>query len=525
MNRIALVMSVLFCFQIAQKPLLSQVTAPPFTITLEEVTYSDWPGIHSFALGEWDGRWLIMTGRTGGLHGFLPPTPFPIIDANKQIHLFDPETGDYLSANMFTLPESVQDQLQSTNAQFFQRGKYLYIIGGYGHQQATDSMVTYPSLLAVDLEMMSNLIDANESVAPAIRSLADTLFEVSGGEIGLIGDTIYLFGGHIFAGEYSKPAGPQFYQKYTDALKKFTLTDDGETILIHDISVIKDTTVFHRRDLNFEQILLPGEEEALAAFSGVFQYEADWVWFSPVYVTSDGYSEDEAFYQKLNHYTCPVMSIYDSVSQNYYATLFGGIGQYYYDEDDDTIKQDLNVPFVNDISTIIKYADGSTEQYPQPIQFDALLGSNAEFILNNSIPHYNNRVIKLHDINGSVLAGYIYGGIDALIPNFTPSTASNRLFKVWINYTAPVAIQNVSINDISIYPNPVSGEIIISNSSLKNIEQIQIINQLGETMPLLQAKCMAGSSITIDVSVFAPGLYIVKMFGEDNVLTKQLIKL
>ncbi|MBP8249782.1 MAG: hypothetical protein KAX72_06740, partial [Chitinophagales bacterium] len=70
MNRIALVMSVLFCFQIAHKPLLSQVTAPPFTITLEEVTYSDWPGIHSFALGEWDGRWLIMTGRTGGLHGF-----------------------------------------------------------------------------------------------------------------------------------------------------------------------------------------------------------------------------------------------------------------------------------------------------------------------------------------------------------------------------------------------------------------------------------------------------------------------
>ena len=87
-------MSVLFCFQIAQKPLLSQVTAPPFTITLEEVTYSDWPGIHSFALGEWDGRWLIMTGRTGGLHGFLPPTPFPIIDANKQIHLFDRRIGD-----------------------------------------------------------------------------------------------------------------------------------------------------------------------------------------------------------------------------------------------------------------------------------------------------------------------------------------------------------------------------------------------------------------------------------------------
>lgn len=88
-----------------------------------------------------------------------------------------------------------------------------------------------------------------------------------------------------------------------------------------------------------------------------------------------------------------------------------------------------------------------------------------------------------------------------------------------------VAVNNVPINEINIYPNPVSGEITISNSSLKNLEQIQIINQLGEVMPLLQAKCMAGSSITIDVSAFASGLYIVKMFGDDRVITKQLIKL
>lgn len=517
--------TILLLAGICQNPLSAQVAPPPFTITLEEVTYNDWPGLHSFAIGEWDGRWLIATGRTGGLHGFLPPTPFPILEANKQIHLFDPVTGDYASANIFGLPAGIQDQLQCTNPQYFQRDNYLYIIGGYGHQQATDSMVTFPSLLAIDLEMIADLIDAGESVEPAIRQVEDTLFEVSGGEIGLLQDEIYLYGGHVFAGEYSKPAGPQFYQKYTDALKKFKLTDDGTTISITDVEIIKDTTVFHRRDLNFEQIMLPGEVEALAAFSGVFQYEADWVWFSPVYISAAGYTEDESFYQKLNNYTCPVMSIYDSVSQNYFATLFGGIGQYYYDEDDDTIKQDLNVPFVNDISTIIKYADGITEQYPQPIHFDALLGSNAEFILNQDIPHYNNRVIKLHDLNGTVLAGYIFGGIDALIPNFTPSAASNQLFKVWINYTAPVAVNNVPINEINIYPNPVSGEITISNSSLKNLEQIQIINQLGEVMPLLQAKCMAGSSITIDVSAFASGLYIVKMFGDAHVITKQLIKL
>lgn len=507
------------------KPLSAQVSAPPFTITLEEVTYSEWPGMHSFALGEWDGRWLIMTGRVGGLHGFLPPTPFPVIEANKQIHLFDPETGDYASANMLTLPAEIQDQLQCTNPQFFQRDKYLYIVGGYGHQEATDSMVTFPSLLAIDLEMMADLIDAGTSVEPAIRRLEDTLFEVSGGEIGLIDDVIYLFGGHIFAGEYSKPAGPQFFQKYTDALKKFKLSDDGVTISISEIEVIKDTAVFHRRDLNFEQIILPGEEEALAAFSGVFQYEADWVWFSPVYITQDGYTEDESFFQKLNHYTCPVMGIYDSVTQNYYATLFGGIAQYYYDEDDDTIKQDLNVPFVNDISTIIKYADGTTEQFPHQIQFDALLGSNAEFILNENIPHYDNRVIQLHHINGEVLAGYIFGGIDALIPNFTPSSASNRLFKVWINYTAPVNITNDEIKELSIFPNPTDYSITINNPAGNTFQKIEIINPLGEIVFSKNQTLSPGFRTTINLLSYQPGLYIVKLYSENNIVTKQFIKM
>ena len=52
--------------------LSAQTGEKPYSITLEEVTWADWPGLHSFVKGEWDGRWIIMTGRTGGLHGFLP---------------------------------------------------------------------------------------------------------------------------------------------------------------------------------------------------------------------------------------------------------------------------------------------------------------------------------------------------------------------------------------------------------------------------------------------------------------------
>lgn len=509
---------------ILSNPLQAQVAAPPFTITLEENTFTDWPGLHSFALGEWDNRWFVMTGRSGGLHGFIPPNTFPVLEANLQIHQFDPETGEYNSTNLLSLPENIRDQLHGTNAQHFQRGKYLYIVGGYGNQAATDSLVTYPSMLAVDLALLGDLMAAGASLEPAIRIVEDTLFMVSGGEIGLLDDDIYLFGGHVFGGEYSKPAGPQFYQAYTNSLKKFKITDDGTTINITDVSITTDTAVFHRRDLNFVPIMQPGEVEALVAFSGVFQYEGDFVWFSPVYVTPDGYVQDEAFYQKLNNYTCPVMGVYDSVSQNYYATLFGGIGQYYYKEEEDTIKQDLNVPFVNDISTIIKYADGTTTQYPQPIHFDGLLGTNAAFILNDAIPHYNNKIIQLHHVNGTQLAGYIYGGIDALIPNFTPSTASNRLFKVWINYEQPVSTVQLEKYDIAIYPNPANNTLNINNGLSEVITKIEIINQLGEVIATEATSIQPGYTKSVDIQNLPLGLYYIKLQAHETLLVKSWIK-
>lgn len=515
---------VVLFVEIAHNPLSAQVAAPPFTISLEESTYSDWPGLHSFALGEWDNQWFIMTGRSGGLHGFIPPNTFPATEANSEIHQFDPVSGEYHSANITDLPQDMRDQLQSTNPQHFQRGQYLYIVGGYGYQEATDSLITFPALLAVDLALLADLIPAGESITSAFRQISDTLFEVSGGEIGVLDDKIYLFGGHIFAGEYSKPTGPQFFQQYTNALKKFNLNDDGVNITISDIEIIKDTAVFHRRDLNFVSIITPGEQEVLAAFSGVFQYEGDFVWFTPVYIDASGYTEDESFFQKLNNYTCPVMGVYDSVSQNYYATFFGGIGQYYYKEEEDTIKQDLNVPFVNDISTIIKYADGTTEQYPQPIQFDALLGSNAVFVLNNAIPHYTNEVIQLHNINGNVLAGYIYGGIDALIPNFTPSTASNRLFKVWINYEKPADINDIKKEEITIFPNPTNNQITIQNETANSIFKIEILNQIGEIVFNDDQTILFGNQSVINISAFLPGIYFVKLYTAEGLEIKELVK-
>lgn len=506
--------------------LSAQTGEKPYSITLEEVTFPEWPGMHSFVIGEWEGKWLLMTGRTGGLHGFLPPDPFPVIEANNKIRMLDPITGEMWSSFTNTLPDAMSDQLRSTNAQYFQRDKYLYIVGGYGKDTTSDILITFPNLLAVDLEQLTEALINDTEIISSFRQLTDTFFCVTGGEIEVLpnDEKIYLFGGHVFTGEYTKPASDAFTQTYTNELRKFTLEDDGINITISDAEQIKDTAVFHRRDLNFEPVVNPGEEFGLAAFAGVFQYEADWVWFNPVYVNETGFIMDEKFKQKLNAYTCPVMPVYDSVSQNYYSTFFGGISQFYHNEASDTIKEDMNVPFINDISTIIKYADGSTEQILEPIKFDALLGSNAVFILNADAPHYSNEVIQLHKIYGETLAGYIFGGIDALVPNFTPSSASNRLFKVWINYENPMAIVEGEFEQISIFPNPVNGTLILKNDSQKTIDSYQLINNLGEVLDAQEIKLLNGATCSINLKNISPGIYFLKLTSDSGSTVKKILK-
>ena len=73
-------------------------------------------------------------------------------------------------------------------------------------------------------------------------------------------------------------------------------------------------------DLNFDPVIFPGETSAAAAFSGVFQYEVDCMGKSGICYRGFVFA-DTAFSQLLNGYTCPVMTVFDSIEQNYYATF------------------------------------------------------------------------------------------------------------------------------------------------------------------------------------------------------------
>ena len=129
--------------------LRSQSDSLPFEIIIEECTFEHWPALHSFAFGEWQDKWIIITGRINGLHGFDPETAFPMEGANDQIWILDPVTGTSVGTDMTALDSSLISPLKSTNTQYIQIDWHLYIFGGYGYDEALEKYITFPTIIAV----------------------------------------------------------------------------------------------------------------------------------------------------------------------------------------------------------------------------------------------------------------------------------------------------------------------------------------------------------------------------------------
>lgn len=433
----------------------------PFSLEMEEITYKDWPGLHSFAFGEWSGYWIMMAGRSNGLHGFFPFTGFPNASANDKIWIMRPDNGKIWEQKLTTFNSDLADALRVSNPQFVQHGQYLYIVGGYGQRSSDQNFITFPNLVAVDLDaLVTAIVEGKGDVRNAFRLLKDERLRVCGAEMHELGDWIYLVGGHNFSGLYSKER-TEVVQTYTSEIRRFRILDNGTNLSIVDYSA-QAHAEYHRRDGNLGPIITPEGNKALAYYGGVFKPDADLPYLNPIYIQADKTRIDSSYEQVMCQYTCPILPIFDSQQRSMYSVFFGGISKHFYNSNQKKLVEDSNMPFVKDISVFIRQANGRSEEQILPLQFDELLGSNAKWIINAQAPQYENGVIKLDALSGRTLAGYIFGGIKAVIPNITPSSASNRLFRVYLRpqlSTHTIALEPVQFR---IYPNPSSNTVHLS---------------------------------------------------------------
>jgi hypothetical protein len=516
-----------------------QMGSNPFTLEFEAVNIPSAPNVHSFVFAQSNGKWLIIGGRTNGLHGFTPATGFPSATQNKNAFVIDPGTNQVWSRLLETdLSNVIADPLRSTNQQSVQVGNNLYVTGGYGLNNTSGQLSTFSVLSVIDVDGMINAVISGTTMLPYVKQLTDSRVRVTGGEMEYLDGYLYLMGGHNFNGVYFNTGQGTNNQVYTNSIKKFQVNVVGPLVTIANYTESIDTANFHRRDFNLVPAIKPNGSEYLIAYGGVFRYDEDLPFFNPIYLDGTGATVTTGFDQQLNQYTTAHMKLFDSTSKDMHTMFFGGTGMYYYDTVDMMIKVDSLVPFVDDISLVTRNNAGNFIETLYPIRMPGLLGTNAEFILNENIPQYDNGVIKFRDLNARTFVGYIFGGIKATGPNpgtggMGTSSASDVILKVYIR-PSWVDINNISTeipSDYRLsqnYPNPFNPSTKISFDITKgDFVKLAVYNALGQKVAdLVNKELSAGSyEVTWNAGTIAAGIYFYRLESGSFNETKKMIVL
>ena len=499
-----------------------------FQIELEEFQIAGAPGLQSFVVGANEaGEWLLLGGRTDGLHLRRPFESFLPNGNNTVIYVIDPYEDSVWSAPLSTLPTSLNEQLQSTNMEFIQRGDMLYITGGYAYSPTAGDHITFPYLTAVDVPGVIEAIKQGQPITPYFRQIQDSRIQVTGGYLGYLDSVFYLVGGQKFIGQYNPMGpghGPGFTQEYTNAIRTFKIPEQG-TLSITGYQEIVDTANLHRRDYNMVPQIFPDGSPGFTVFSGVFQYQVDVPWHNTVDITEAGYAVRPNFNQYLSQYHSAHVPIHDATAQTMHTIFFGGISRYTFDPVTHELVDDPDVPFVKTISRVTRFANDSVTEYELPVQMPGLLGASAEFIPEPSAPYKFGEILDLNGLPlGRYLVGYIFGGIESSQENIffindgTQSWPSQRVFRVFLDNT-PTGEKQVEpitgevIFHVALYPNPTDSQVKITFGIPAAMEvQVHISSLQGQYLKVLDFGHLVKGTYEYELetsSFLAKGVYLV----------------
>ena len=428
--------------------LVAAQTTFNYDVVLTPVTVSGLPGLHSFAFAQHNGKWLLIGGRKDGIHARQPFNAFPGAENNTDIYVVDIATHQSWSASVNSLSTGIKEQLQSTNMNFYQDGDALFIIGGYAYATSAANHKTFDNLTSVDVPNLMNAIVAGTPITSYFKQISNANFAISGGQLGKIGSTFYLVGGHRFDGRYNPMNNPTFTQTYSNAIRKFTIDNSGASLSIANYEEIVDAVHLHRRDYNLLPQVFPNGELGYTISSGVFQIAANLPFLYPVDIKAGGYYPQTQFNQYLSNYHSGKACLYDASLNQMHNLFFGGMSQYYYQAG--SLIQDDTVPFVKTISRTTRTATGDLYEYQLPVEMPNLKGAGAEFIPNENLPHYGNEVIQLSNITADqFVIGHLYGGIlssstSAFTDNQTNLTSADpTVYEVSLVKTTPLNVQQI----------------------------------------------------------------------------------
>jgi hypothetical protein len=411
----------------------------PFTLDIETSSTSLPKGLQSYAFAVYKGKWLFVSGVTGGLHGFNPDDDnFPPNEQSTNIYVVDIKkkktyTKSLLDKSSHLTAKEIE-ALSVVSPAYKQVGNTLYVIGGYGPDSEAGTFNTKQTLTAIDVPGLIRWVEKDEGSAKQnIRQTHSSIFQVSGGHLTQFDahSPFLIIFGQNFDGYYTSESGGD----YTEQVRTFRLMDNGDSLSVFAEEYKAKQPSYRRRDLNVIptiQLHKKHYENGYMALSGVFTEEGG-VWTVPVFIDTKGASsmpnpsKSSTFKQGMNNYNCACMGIFSKKSNHMHTILFGGLS--YETVEDGTFTQDSEIPFTNLVTDVVIDEHGQMKQYlldatyPEILSTEVnpgnplLFGTGACFIPASSSPLFPNGVFSLDSIKEKTLVGYIVGGIQSTLPN------------------------------------------------------------------------------------------------------------
>lgn len=506
-----------------------QTTSYQYVVSVNQLSKPNAPALQSFIHGVSGSKWLLFGGRTnaqkddGGLHdlnGNYASSSFVPVSFNEHIMVYDFGADTTYTMSISKLAQTIQSTgdlsenqeiaqkgrdianalnssirlFRNSNPLVVQEGNYLYVVGGYGFD-ISGKDTTYSTTDLVAKINVSGMIDFITGIVnygnfdDLIRIGNAEDLGVTGGEMHMIGGTLYACGGHNF-GSTAPQQAPFFGQKYRDAVYPFTVSNgSGTTDLVVNVqSPITDMVLdnlldsyyadqhskFRRRDGPIVPLLLTNPvtfniDEGVAFYSGVFLPDStgrsSQPWANALYIhpsyTADytikfdtlgvldttfaaNFTLDASYNQAAwNVYSCADFSVYDASTGEQHTFLPGGIG-------DGTTQAGFTNGYV--VATMDVGTGKSSNVHVDGL-FGAekapFYGAEAAFIpATSSITYYSTTQGQTEIIdatsfqaNNQLVVGYIYGGIVSQESNpgtFGPgnSAASNAIWEVTVTRVA-----------------------------------------------------------------------------------------
>jgi len=449
-------------------PIVADSQNLPYTLTVTPVNTAATPSLPGIQSGVYaqvapsaahpQGLWLIFGGRTNGLHTFgtTGVESFPPAFQNPDIIVIDPATWQSWSVPWTStgLAASVYTPLMSTNQEFHQDGDNLYVMGGFSTPDGGVNFNTYSTLTALSVSALANAVISGGNFAQAnLVQITDSRFEVTGGELSAINDVYYLAIGQNFQGGYTvNGPPPTFTQTYTSEIRSFRIHYDGSagTLSTSDYQVLRDPVNFRRRDYNLTETIDPSGQPGLAIHGGVFTIPQQVAYGNPILIDGSRNARvDTSYEQFFSQYSSAHIPLFDAANGSMYTIFLGGISGYDYDFATGQLSgPNFGLPWVDDVTTFLRRADGTSQEFIMPSQLPGFFGGTAAFFAAPGLPTYANGVIDLARINAPTLIGYMYGGIFSqqaqTTVQSTQTGSSNQVFAIYLTPTRATQIILVS---------------------------------------------------------------------------------